>query len=156
MSTQFGQEITSRVLAGRRKRLTGSSPLYEPYQRVADSDLKALEERLGHLLPDGLRSFLLAAGYGDLNEVLSFREEWFTVIDRGELTGHVIFAQDDGGNFYAFGPTDGRVHFVCRSSPEYAPMAAGFCDFLRDLERHSFQLETWTNSLDCLPYRWES
>lgn len=155
MSTRLGPEITSRVLAGRRKRLAGSSPLYESYRRIADSDLNALEERLGHLLPDGLRSFLLVAGYGDLNEVLSFREEWFTVIDSGELAGHVIFAQDDSGNFYAFGPTDERIHFVCRSSPEYAAMAAGFYEFLRDLERHSFELETWTNRLDYLPYHWK-
>lgn len=115
-----------------------------------------MEERLGHLLPESLRSFLLVAGYGDLNDVLSFREEWFTVIDGGQLAGHVIFAQDDGGNFYAFGPTDGRVHFVCRSFPEYAPMSPGFNEFLRELERHSFELETWTNSLDCLTYHWKS
>jgi len=156
MNTQFGEEITARILAGRRRRLFGSSPLYEPYRGVAGSDLDAVEKRLGHVLPEGLRSFLLVAGYGDINEVLSLREDWFSVIESGELAGHVTFAQDDGGNFYTFCPTDGRVHFVCRSFPEYAPMAAGFYEFLRELEQHSFHIEAWTSGLNCLPYHWST
>ena len=151
MSTQFVHELTVRVLAGKREGIFRSPSLYEPYRPVEESDLAALEERLGHLLPQALRAFLMVAGYGDLNDVLSFREEWFAIIDGGELHGHVFFAQDILGNFYSFDPGNGHVHFICRSSPEYAPMAAGFYQFLCELERYEFALEAWTDSLNCLP-----
>jgi len=146
--------LASRILSARRKRLFGSAPLFEPYKRVTEAELTDLERQLHCSLPEGLRAFLLTAGYGDINEVFSLRKEWFNVIDHGELTGHVIFAQDDLGNFYAFSPIDGGIHFICRSSPEYAFMAEGFNTFLQEFEQRAFQLEAWTDSLNALPYHW--
>lgn len=43
----------------------------------------------------------------------------FMVIGRGDPINYVIYGQNDGGNFYAFGPVDENVYFLCRSSPEY-------------------------------------
>lgn len=146
--------VTSRILSSRRKRSFGSTPLFEAHKRVTESELAEIERQRHISLPQSLRRFLLSAGYGDINEVLSLRNEWFNIIDRGELTGHVIFAQDILGNFYAFSPIDGGIHFVCRSSPEYAFMAEGFDAFLREFERWEFQLEAWTESLNALPYNW--
>ena len=146
--------VASRILSAKRKRLFGLAPLFNAHKRVTESELTDLERQLHSSLPESLRGFLLTAGYGDINEVLSLRKEWFNVIDRGELTGHVIFAQDILGNFYTFSPTDGGIHFVCRSSPEYAFMAEGFDAFLQEFERRAFQLEAWTDSLNALPYHW--
>ena len=109
---------------------------------------------MGCQLPESLRSWLLLAGYGDINQELSLREEWFSVVDRGQLKGHVFFAQDILGNLYSFSPVDGGIHYVCRSSPEYAFMAENFSVFLEQLERRSFKLEEWTNGLGVIEYEW--
>jgi hypothetical protein len=146
------ESVFARILNTRRKRFLGSKPLFEPHK--AATDIPDVEARVGASLPERLSAWLLAAGYGDINEVLSFRSEWFSVIERGELKGHVMFAQDILGNFYSFSPADGAIHFICRSAPEYAFLAKHFGAFLEELERRDFQLEAWTNSLDAQRYDW--
>ena len=143
-----------RILDAKRKRLLGKKRIFEPHRVVAESELAILEDRIGCALPNSLRSWLLEAGYGDLNEELSFREEWFSVVDRGQLKGHVFFAQDIPGNFYSFSPANGEVHYVCRSSVEYAFMAQDFHAFLEELERREFQLEKWIAGLCATAYEW--
>ena len=139
-------ELSARILSARRKRPFGTSPLFEPYRPVTEPDLVKLERELGCELPTGLRAWLLAAGYGDINERLSFRKEWFSSIDLGELEGHVIFARDDLGNFYSFAPSGEAVHYICRSAPEFALMATDFSAFLHEPEQRSFELEPWAGS----------
>jgi hypothetical protein len=141
-----------RVIGAGRKRLFGQRPIFEPYRRAVASDLERIESRLGCSLPHPLRAWLLHAGYGDLNEEMSLREEWFRVVDRGQLKGHVIFGQDILGNFYCFSPANGEVHFVCRSAHEYALMASDFGAFLEELERRSFKLVEWTDGLKVASY----
>jgi hypothetical protein len=148
------QELCARILSGQRQQQFRSSMLFEPYQAVTESDLVRLEHDLGHGLPSDLRTWLLAAGYGDINNHLSFRREWFSVIDRGVLEGHVIFAQDDLGNFYSFAPSEDTVHYICRSAPEFAPMAGNFGAFLLEFEQRSFELESWANGLKTSTYHW--
>ncbi|MCP5149770.1 MAG: SMI1/KNR4 family protein [Chromatiales bacterium] len=148
------EPLFSRILTATRKRLFGSKPLFQPHKPA--TDITTIEAKVGASLPDSLRAWLATAGYGDIDEVLSFRSEWFNAIDRGELQGHVLFAQDDGGNFYSFSPTDGTIHFICRSAPEFAVMATDFEAFLAEFERRDFRLEEWTNSLKAKPYNWSA
>ncbi|WP_439609434.1 hypothetical protein [Hydrogenophaga sp.] len=89
-------EIAGRLLAGKRKVLFGTRPMFEsfePYRRPTDDSGAEI------LIPWNVEALLAQTGYGDIAEVLSFRFAWMHVIDRGQLTGHLIFAQDDGGMF---------------------------------------------------------
>ena len=146
--------LVDRILAARRKRFIGSAPIFRVHEPVSEKSLKDVERKIGCALPESLRMFLLAGGYGDINDEFSLRKEWFNLIEQGELAGHVIFAQDDLGNFYTFSPSNGCIHFICRSKPEYGFMATGFEAFLHEYERHRFQLEAWTNGLHVAPYEW--
>ena len=149
------ENIAARILAGKRKRFFWCKPLFSRHASVFESDLTAVENELGCQLPKDLRSWLLIAGFGDVNDKLSFRREWFNVIDRGQLKGHVYFAQDILGNFYSFSTADGAIHFVSRSAPEYAELASGFLAFLEEFEMRGFILEEWTDGLSTLPYEWD-
>jgi hypothetical protein len=131
-----------------------SVPLYRPYKEVTEDDLQSIEAKHAVRLPDSLRYWLASVGYGDLDDDLSFRSEWFNVIDRGELTSHVIFGQDTGGNFYSFGPDSGSICYICRSESVFAHIASDFCEFLTELERRDFKLEDWMSSLPTRPYDW--
>jgi hypothetical protein len=146
--------LVARISSAKRKRLFGSKAIFEPYKPASASELRQIEEQLACALPEDLRTWLLEAGYGDFNEVFALRKEWFRVIDRGPLKGHVIFAQDILGNFYSFSPADGRVHFICRSAPEYALMARDFRSLLEELERRDFNLQEWVDGLPSSPYEW--
>jgi len=148
--------LFTRVLAAKRKRLLGDSPVFEPYEAAFAPNLAELESRIACRLPASLRAWLLQAGYGDLNEELSLRAEWFSVLDRGPLKGHILFAQDILGNFYSFSPANGEIHYVCRSAPEYAFMAPDFGVFLEELESRSFDLKKWIGSLEVSPYAWDA
>ena len=146
--------LFTRILKGQRQRLFGTQPLFEPHKPA--NDLIEIERQLGATLPAALREWLVTAGYGDVNEVLSFRREWFNVLDRGELKGHVLFAQDVLGNFYSFSQSDGTIHFVSRSAPEYALLATDFLSFMEQFEQRGFQLEEWTNALLAQRYDWRT
>jgi hypothetical protein len=144
------EALFARILNARHKRFFGSKPVFERYKPA--TDIANVEARIGVSLPDALKTWLGAAGYGDINEVLSFRSEWFNVIERGELKGHVVFAQDILGNSYSFAPADGTIHFICRSAPEYAFVSKHFSAFLEELEQRNSQLEAWTDGLAAQRY----
>jgi hypothetical protein len=76
--------LFNRVLDAKSKRLFGHKFIFEPYLATSASALANVEDRIGCPIPDSLRSWLLQAGYGDINEELSFRDEWFRVVDRGQ------------------------------------------------------------------------
>ncbi len=82
-------------------------------------------------------------GYGDIDEDLSFRAEWFKDVDRGEAKGAAMYAQDTLGNFYAYAPGDERIILFSRSSPEYAILAPSFRAFMEELERRDFKEMDW-------------
>jgi hypothetical protein len=146
------EPLFARILDAKRKRFFGSKPVFKPYKPA--TDIADVEAKIGVSLPAALRSWLVTAGYGDINEVLSFRSDWFNVLDRGELKGHVVFAQDILGSFYSFAAADGTIHFICRSAPEYAFLSKHFVAFLEELEQRSFQLVEWTDGLAAQPYTW--
>lgn len=152
MATTQINDFIVRLMTGQRTTLRRLHPLFkpfEPYRRPSPGTGGEVP------VPESAEAFLTATGYGDIAEVLSFRAEWMHVIDRGELAGHVIFAQDDGGNHYACSTSDKQIFFVSRCSPEYALIATSLGDFLEELERRRFDLEGWTNGLELKAYNWE-
>lgn len=146
--------LTKRILAKQRKTLLGHKAIYCQYRTVSAVDLFQVERKLGCALPSKLCEWLLEAGYGDLNEQFSFRQEWFDLIDRGLLVGHIRFAQDDLGNFYAISPTNSAIHYLSRKTPEYALMSTDFTAFLEEFERRQFDIEGWVDQLQVEPYDW--
>jgi hypothetical protein len=148
------EPIFTRILKGKRKHLFGSKSLFQPYKPF--TDIVKLENEVSASLPDFLKTWLSVAGYGDINDKLSFRSEWFNSIDVGELKGHIVFAQDDLGNLYSFSTSDGAIHFINRSEPEFAFIANNFKDFLEEFERRGFELEEWTNNLQTKSYNWSA
>ena len=150
------QALVERILARTRKKWLRTRPLFQPFKPVDPLDLGLAEGKVGASLPDDLKVWLLSAGYGDVDEVLSFRHDWFHTITKGHLHGAVIFAQDDRGNFYAYARNEPGVHFFARSSPEYAKIAPSFKAFMEELEHRDFKLNKWMDSLTLMPYDWDA
>lgn len=148
--------IVQRILNSRRKGRLQSASIFKPYQAVSKAELTEVEFKVGAKLPDDFQVWLLTAGYGDIGEDLSFRPEWFKKIERGPLQGALLFAQDALGNFYAFTPRDQRVVCFSRSAPEYAVLAPSFYSFIEELERRSFEVLEWVDSVDSVPYDWNA
>lgn len=148
--------LVQRILNSRRKRRLQSEPIFKPYQAVSKAELVEVKLKAGAKLPDDFQVWLLTAGYGDIGEDLSFRAEWFKKVERGPLRGALLFAQDTLGNFYAFTPHDERVVYFSRSAPEYAVLAPSFYSFIDELERRSFEVLEWVDSVDTTPYDWNA
>jgi hypothetical protein len=150
------RDIADRVLSRCRKRWVRSKRLFEHLKPVSVTDLVRIEEKVNVALPEDLKAWLLAVGYGDIDEDLSFRSEWFKQVEQGELKGAVLFAQDSLGNFYAYMPKDGRIIFFSREAPEYAILALGFRAFMEELEHRDFKVLEWVDSVSALPYDWDA
>ena len=148
------RDLVDRLLSRTRKGWLRSRPVFEPYRAVSEDDLAEVERRLHSKLPADLKAWLLMVGYGDIDEDLSFRAEWFKDVDRGEAKGAVMYAQDTLGNFYAYAPGDERIILFSRSSPEYAILAPSFRAFMEELERRDFKVMDWVESVALLPYDW--
>ena len=122
---------------------------------MSDVEILRIEAKVNAKLPDDLKAWLLVMGYGDIDEDLSFRFEWFGQVEYGELKGSVMFAQDSLGNFYAYVPESENVVFYSRSAPEYAVLAPTFTSFIEELERRDFKMIEWVESLRARPYSWD-
>jgi len=146
------QALTERILTSTRKMWLRTKPLFEPFKAVGAAEIQHIEQKVGAPLPEDLKAWLLRVGYGDVDETLSFRYDWFHPIEEGQLKGAVIFAQDDLGNFYTYMPKVGSIHYFARSSPEYATVAQSFSAFMEELEHRDFKLSEWMDSLALLPY----
>lgn len=146
------QALANRIVARTRKSWLRERALFRPFMPVDLVELERVETKVGARLPEDLRAWLQAVGYGDVDDVLSFRYDWFHAIGEGHLNGAIIFAQDELGNFYAFTSEDGAIHFFARSSPEYVTVALTFQAFMEELERRDFNLLEWMDSLALLPY----
>jgi hypothetical protein len=145
--------LAEAVLSASRKGLFRRKPIFEPYAKTSSEELRKVEEEIGAVLPNEFRNWLLAVGYGDINEELSFRREWCAKIEDGQLKGGARFAQDDLGNFYAF-DASGRIFFLARSEPVFAEMAKGFLAFIEELVRRDYKLADWVNTLTTQKYEW--
>ncbi len=150
------ETLVTTILSAKRKRLFGSRPIFEKYEPESTVDLDALERDDGFSFPADLRFWLERCGFGDLDQQFSIRADWIEAIDRGELKGHVRFAQDDLGNFYSFEDGSGRIHFISRSSPEFATVADSFEQLLEILVGLDFNIEALIQSLSFRPYTWDA
>jgi hypothetical protein len=146
------QAFADRILTKTRKKWLRVQPLFKPFKPVRDTEVNRIESKVGAPLPKDLKAWLLAVGYGDVHETLSFRYDWFHTIKGGHLSGAVIFAQDDLGNFYAYSISDGSIYFFERSTPEYATVSPSFRAFMEELERRDFKLDEWMDGVALMPY----
>ena len=146
--------LADRLQSARRKGWFPSTPVFARHAPVSQADIAALEFRLGGPIPEDLRSWLLIMGFGDIDQALSFRSEWFQPVESGQLRGGFRFAQDELGNFYASAPSAGSVAFFPRSEPAYAMLSPSFRNFLEELERRDYKIIEWVNSLELTPYEW--
>jgi len=147
-------DIAKRILGSCRKKLFRTRPIFKAFEPESNIDPQNLEKEYGFKFPRDLRAWLDTVGFGDLDEVLAIRAVWINVIDTGELKGHVIFAQDELGNFYSFSPVNGAIHYICRTSPEFAMIAENFRDFMTGLEQRDYRIFDWIDMLEVKPYDW--
>ncbi|TWO70302.1 hypothetical protein FN976_15020 [Caenimonas sedimenti] len=145
--------LTKTVLSASRKGLLRRKPIFKPYATTSSDELSKVAEEIGTPLPLDLRNWLLAVGYGDIDEELSFRRDWLVSIESGHLKGGARFAQDILGNFYAF-DSSGRIFYLCRSEPVFAVMSKNFLEFIEELVRRDYKLVDWVNSLETQKYEW--
>lgn len=146
--------LADRLQSARRRGWFRSTPVYSRHAPVSEADIAALEHRLGCPIPEDLRSWLLIMGFGDIDDALSLRSEWFQPVESGQLRGGFRFAQDELGNFYACAPGGDSVAFFPRSEPAYAMLSPSFRDFLEELERRDYKIIEWADSLELAPYEW--
>lgn len=145
--------LIETVLSATRKRLFRHRPVFNAHAIVSPDGLRSVEEKIGVPIPVSLRAWLLAVGYGDVDEEISFREEWFAPIDRGQLKGGVRFAQDLLGNFYAF-DSSGRIYFLSRSEPVFAAISNDFLEFIEELVRRDYKIGEWIDAVETKRYDW--
>lgn len=145
--------LAKTVLSASRKGLLRRKPIFKPDAATSSDELRKLEKEIGTPLPNDLRNWLLAVGYGDVGEELSFRRDWLASIESGYLKGGARFAQDILGNFYAF-DSSGRIFYLCRSEPVFAVMSKDFLGFIEELVRRDYKLVDWVNTLETQKYEW--
>ncbi|HET7864753.1 MAG TPA: hypothetical protein VFL86_10155, partial [Burkholderiaceae bacterium] len=75
--------IAQRIRTKRRERWFRSRPLFRQFKPVGLADIERVEGKIGVSLPDDLKVWLLSVGYGDVDDTLSFRHDWFHAIDQG-------------------------------------------------------------------------
>jgi hypothetical protein len=146
--------LAKTVLAATRKGFFRQKPVFMPHSRASSDELLALEKGMGVVMPDDLRAWLVAVGYGDLSDQLSFRKEWIAPIEIGQLKGGARFAQDVLGNFYAFGSSGGTIYYLARSEAVFAPIATSFLGFIEELVRRDYDLANWIGTLETQKYEW--
>ena len=139
-------ELVGEVLGASRKNLFGRRPIFERSESVSEEQLNSIETKLGCKLPSDLRSWLLAVGFGDLDQALSIRPLWLTLLTEGALVGFTVFAQDELGSHYAFDPS-GEIYFIPRSEPGFAKIAQNFHSFLQELIRRDYKIVEWADEL---------
>lgn len=135
------------VLTAKRKRLLRRKPIYRTSARASEMGLFRVAKQLDCKLTLGLSKWLLEAGYGDIEDSLSFREDWFCLISHPPLPSLVVFAHDNADNLYAYDPKDDAIYFIAADNGGYAHLADDFCAFLQELIRRDYNLAAWRGSL---------
>ncbi len=148
-------DLVARLLSKNRKRWFKTRPLFEFHEPVGAFSFAQIEKSVGASIPDDMKEWLLAVGFGDVDETLSFRQEWFSRVAFGHRKSAVFFAQDDLGNFYGYSLDVGDILFFSRSSQEAAVAAPSFRAFMEELERRDFRLHEWMDSLAGEPCLWD-
>jgi hypothetical protein len=145
--------LTKTVHSASRKKFFRQKPMFTPYRATSLDELEAVERKIGIAMPSDLRRWILALGYGDIDEDLSFREEWFVAIESGELKGGALFAQDTLGNFYGF-DICGCIYFFSRSAPVFSKLSESFSEFIEELVRRDYRILDWVDALATQRYEW--
>jgi hypothetical protein len=145
--------LTKAVLSASRKSFLRQKPVFRAHETVLVDELSDLEKEIGVPLPSDIRKWLLVLGYGDIDEEMSFRKEWFATINTGQLKGGALFAQDILGNFYAFDSYD-RIYYLSRSQPVFATISTSFLEFIEELICRDYKLVDWVNTLETQRYEW--
>lgn len=141
------QNTIKTILSAKRKHFLLTKPVFHFFAPATEMDLFMTARKLDCKLAVGLCQWLRAAGYGEINETLIFRDEYFSTITHGALTGCVTFARDELGNSYAFKPSDGGIFFISRHESAYAQMADNFLAFFHELIRRDYNLAQWRVNL---------
>lgn len=141
------QNTIKIILSAKRRSFLSSKPIFHHFAPATEMDLFMTARRLDCKLMVGLCQWLRAAGYGDINESLIFRPEYFSAITHGALAGCVTFAHDEVGNAYAFKPNEGSIYFVSHYENAYAPMADSFLQFFQELIKRDYNLAQWRENL---------
>lgn len=140
-------ELTKIILSTKRRKFLRSRPVFERFAPVSEAELFRLAKGLNFKFTLGLSKWLLLAGYGDIDETLSFREEWFSVIDGGPIDGCISFAQDNAGNRYAFSPKNGEIYFIGLTEQSVARISDDFPSFMQEFIRRDYNLKEWMSCI---------
>ena len=140
-------EIAKTILSAKRRKFLRSRPVFERHAPVSEAELFRLATGLNFKFATGLAKWLLLAGYGNIDETLTFREGCFSVIDGEPLCGLVSFAQDVTGNRYAFNPKDGGIYCIRPPEQVAARISDSFPSFMQELIRRDYQLKEWMDSI---------
>lgn len=146
--------LAKTVLAASTRGFLRRKPIFNKYKTIQPGELMTLAEEIEIPIPESLRDWLLAVGYGDINDEISFRKEWFSPVKGGQLKGGAIFAQDILGDFYAF-DLQGRIYRLSRSEPVYAILADNFAEFMAELVLRKYKLLDWVAAVEPRKYDWQ-
>lgn len=135
------------VLSAKRKRFLSRKPIYQTSARASEMGLFRIARQLDCKLTLGLSKWLLEAGYGDIENSLSFREDWFCLVSHPPLPSLVAFAHDDADNIYAYDPKDDTIYFIAADNGGYARLSDDFQKFLEELIRRDYKVAEWRDSL---------
>lgn len=141
------QNAIKTILSAKRKHFLHSKPVFKFFAPAAEMDLFMTARKLESKLTVSLSQWLRTAGYGDINETLMFRHDYFACVSQGALTGCVTFARDEVGNSYAFKPEDGSIYYISLHENAYARMSDNFMSFLQELIKRDYNLAQWRESL---------
>ncbi len=140
------QNTIKTILAAKRRHFLHSKPIFNFFAPAAEMELFMTARKLNCKLAVNLCRWLRSAGYGDIGETLSFRNDYFALITEGDLAGCVTFARDELGNSYAFNQKDGVIYLVGRDGG-HARMANDFAAFLAELVQRDYDLAQWRASI---------
>jgi hypothetical protein len=137
-------EFIKTILSAKRRRFLLSQPIFERSAPVTEAELFHLAVRLNFKFALDLSRWLRQAGFGDIDKALSFREDYFAVLDGEPFAGRVSFAQDASGNRYAFSQKDGGIY--CVRANQTTKIADSFSAFMQELIRRDYHLQEWVDS----------
>ena len=139
-------KIVKVILSAKRRKLLRSRPVFERHAPVSEAELFRLAKGLNFKFTLGLSKWLLLAGYGDIDNTLSIRENMFVVTPAESLEGHVLFAHDIADNRYTFSQKDGSIYCIYPDNT-VVRVSDNFPSFLQELIRHDYKLSEWMSSL---------
>ncbi len=139
-------EVAKVILAARRKHFFFSRPVFKQSSSVSEAELFHLATGLGFKFIVDLSRWLLLAGYGVIDGVLTFQEDRFSIVDWEPLNGFATFADDNFGHQFAFNPNDGSIYAIFPSSHTFVRIADNFPAFLQELIRRDYRLKEWMDS----------